>query len=253
LGAALLFWLISFFYPSEKIQKRDWLRIIGCAFFGMVLNMLMFFKGLSLSTPINSSVVITLVPVLLLVMSAVFLKERISWMKTIGIGIGLLGALVLILFSAKTQANAPNIPLGNILFIVNAASYSIYLIMVKPLVIKYSTITLMKLFFLFAVIMNLPVGISEFMEVEWAALDLDAIWKMVFVVVGTTVLTYLFNIYALKHLSPSTIGAFIYLQPLLAALFAIFAGADMLTPLRILAAILIFLGVFLSTRRPRQA
>jgi drug/metabolite transporter (DMT)-like permease len=161
--------------------------------------------------------------------------------------------LVLILFSAKTQANAPNIPLGNILFIVNAACYSIYLIMVKPLVIRYSSITLMKLFFLFAVIMNLPVGISEFMEVEWAVLSLDTIWKLVFVVVGTTVLTYLFNIYALKHLSPSTIGAFIYLQPLLAALFAILAGADMLTPLRTLAAILIFLGVFLSTRRPRQA
>ena len=251
-GAMLIFWLISFFYPSEKIDKKDWFRIVGCAFFGMVLNMLMFFKGLYLSTPINSSVVITLVPVLLLVLSAVFLKERISWLKTIGIGIGLLGALVLILFGKKTQLNAPNIPLGNLLFIVNAASYSIYLIMVKPLVIKYSSITLMKLFFLFAVLMNLPVGLSEFMDVAWTQLSFDSIWKLSFVVVATTVLTYLFNIYALKQLSPSTIGAFIYLQPLLAAIFAILAGADSLTPMRVGAALLIFLGVFLSTRKPKQ-
>jgi drug/metabolite transporter (DMT)-like permease len=249
LGATIIFWIISFFYQSEKIDRKDWLRIIGCAFFGMVLNMLMFFKGLSLSTPINSSVVITLAPVLLLILSAVFLKERITWLKFTGIGIGLLGALLLILFGLKTQQNAPNIPLGNLLFIVNAASYSVYLIMVKPLVIKYSSITLMKLFFLFAVIMNLPIGISEFLDVTWLDLSFDSIWKLAFVVIATTVLTYLCNIYALKQLSPSTIGAFIYLQPIIATFFAILLGADQLTPLRIVAASLIFLGVFLSTRR----
>ncbi len=252
LGAGLIFWVISFFYPSEKIDKKDWLRIIACAFFGMVLNMLMFFKGLSLSTPINSSVVITLVPVLLLVLSAIFLKERITWLKSIGIGIGLLGALILILFGTKTQLNAPNIPLGNMLFIVNAASYSVYLIIVKPLVEKYSSITLMKFFFLFAILMNFPVGISEFSEVAWTQLSFDSIWKMVFVIVGTTVLTYLCNIYALKQLSPTTIGAFIYLQPLLATLFAILLGSDTLTPVRIGGSILIFLGVFLSTRKKKE-
>jgi drug/metabolite transporter (DMT)-like permease len=251
-GAAVLFWIISLFFPSEKIASKDWLRVIGCAFFGMVLNMLMFFKGLSLSTPINSSVVITLAPVLLLILSAIFLKERITWLKSVGIGLGLVGALLLILFGLKTQPNAPNIPLGNVLFIVNAASYSIYLIMVKPLVSKYSSITLMKFFFLFAVFMNLPIGYTEFMDVAWTSLSFESVWKLAFVVVGTTVLTYLFNIYALKQLSPSTIGAFIYLQPLLAAFFAILMGADTLTPLRVLAALLIFTGVFLSTRKKKQ-
>ena len=91
-GAGVIFWLLSIFYPTEKIERKDWLRIIACAFFGMVLNMLMFFKGLSLSTPINSSVVITLAPVLLLILSAIFLRERITWLKSIGISIGLLGA-----------------------------------------------------------------------------------------------------------------------------------------------------------------
>jgi drug/metabolite transporter (DMT)-like permease len=252
-GAALLFWVISFFFPSEKIERSDWFRILACAFFGMALNMLMFFKGLSLSTPINSSVVITIVPVLLLVLSAFFLKEKITWRKSIGIGLGLLGALLLILFGIKTQANAPNIPLGNLLFIVNATSYSIYLIIVKPLVSKYSSITLMKWFFIIALIINIPIGIKEFVTVEWSQLSIDIIWKLAFVVIGTTFFTYLFNVYALKQLRPSTIGAFIYLQPILATLFAVFMGADTLTTLRIGAAALIFIGVFLSTRKPKTS
>ena len=251
-GAAVIFWALSIFYPSEKIDKKDWLRIIACACFGMVINMLMFFKGLSLSTPINSSVVITISPVLLLILSAIFLKERITLRKSIGIGIGLTGALVLILFGIQVQPNAPNIPLGNLLFIINATSYSLYLIIVKPLVAKYSSITLMKLFFLFAVLINLPIGLSEFTAVDWLNLPFSAIWKLAFVVVGTTVLTYLFNIYALKQLSPSTIGAFIYLQPVLAVLFAVLLGADTLTPIRMLAAALIFLGVYLSSRKPKN-
>lgn len=251
-GAAVLFWTISIFYPSEKINKKDWPRIIACACFGMVINMLVFFKGLSLSTPINSSVVITISPVLLLVLSALFLKERITVRKAIGIGMGLTGALVLILFGLKVQPNAPNIPLGNLLFIINATSYSVYLILVKPLVSKYSSITLMKLFFLFAILINLPIGFTEFTAVDWFNLPFDAICKLAFVVVGTTFLTYLFNIYALKQLSPSTIGAFIYLQPVLAVLFAVLLGADTLTPIRIVAAVLIFLGVYLSSRKPKK-
>ncbi len=250
-GAVILFWAVSIFYPSEKIEARDWKRIIACGFFGMVLNMLMFFKGLSLSTPINSSVVITVAPVLLLILSAIFLKERITWLKSIGISLGLAGALLLVVFGLKTQPNAPNIPLGNILFIVNAISYSVYLIIVKPLVGKYSSITLMKWFFLVATIINIPIGINEFLAVEWSQLSAFTNLKLAFVVVGTTFLTYLFNIYALKQLSPSTIGVFMYLQPILATFFAILAGADALTTLRVAAAALIFLGVFLTTRKPK--
>lgn len=252
-GAALVFWLLSFFYPSQKIDRKDWVRIIGCAAFGMVINMNAFFKGLELSTPINSSVVITLSPVLLLVLSAFILKERITWLKVAGISLGLSGALALILFGAKTQPNAPNIPLGNLLFVLNATSYAFYLILVKPLVAKYNAITLMKYLFLIAFFINIPIGYSQFSEVSWLSLEFQNIWKLVFVVVGTTVLTYLFNIYALKQLSPSVIGVFMYLQPLIAVTFAIIVGADSLTPLRILAAVFIFTGVFLTTRKKKVA
>ncbi|MDC1435181.1 DMT family transporter [Flavobacteriaceae bacterium] len=248
-GAGVIFWVLGLFYKKETIQTKDWMRIIACAFFGMVLNMTMFFKGLSLSTPINSSVVITIAPVLLLVLSGVFLKERITLIKAVGIALGLAGALALILFGEKTQPNAPNTPLGNMLFLVNAASYSTYLIIVKPLTAKYGAITLMKFFFLFAVIINIPIGYQEFVSVNWLHLEYETIGQLAFVVIGTTVLTYLFNIYALKQLSPSVLGVFMYLQPLIATLFAVLMGSDTLTEIRVVAATLIFLGVYLATRK----
>ncbi len=251
-GAAILFWIISLAYPNEKIDPKDWKRLLICALFGMAINMLMFFKGLSLSTPINSSVIITLSPVLLLVLSAILIKEKITLLKTSGIVIGLAGGLILILFGEKEQFNAPNIPLGNLLFIINATAYSIYLILVKPLTAKYSSITLMKWLFLFAVIINLPIGFNEFTKVEWTTLPFGVIIKMGFVVVGTTVLTYLFNIYALRQLKASTIGAFIYLQPVIAVIYAVVIGADYLTPIRVVAAILIFAGVYMSSRKPKN-
>ena len=250
-GAAIVFWIISLFYQREKIAREDWGRLVLCAIFGMVINMNMFFKGLELSTPINSSVVITLSPVLLLILSALILSERITLLKGIGITLGLGGALLLILFGVKPQANAPNIPLGNLLFIVNATSYALYLIFVKKLVEKYSSITLMKFLFLIAFLINIPIGWSQFAAVEWATLGFDEIWKLGFVVIGTTVLTYLFNIYALKQLSPAVIGVFMYLQPLIAAAFAIITGSDQLTTLRVIAASLIFTGVYLATRKKK--
>ncbi|MDP2687899.1 MAG: DMT family transporter [Aequorivita sp.] len=251
-GAAILFWLLSLFTKSEKIETKDWWRIFACALFGMVLNMLMFFKGLSLSTPINSAVSMTITPVLLLLLTALILRERITWIKTLGIILGLSGALVLILFQEKTQGNAPNIPLGNLLFVLNAISYSFYLILVKPLVKKYKAVTLLKFFFLIAFCINLPIGYSELTQVQWTQLTFSEIGPMLFVVIATTFLTYLFNIFALKQLSPSTVGVFIYLQPVVATIFAILAGADTLNALRVGAACLIFMGVFLSTRKPKK-
>ncbi len=250
-GAAILFWTLSLFSKSEKIETKDWWRIFACALFGMVLNMLMFFKGLSLSTPINSAVSMTITPILLLLLTALILRERITWIKSLGIVCGLSGALALILFQEKTQTNAPNIPFGNLLFVLNAISYSFYLILVKPLVAKYKAITLLKFFFLIAFCINLPIGYSEIMQVEWFQLTSAEIWQMGFVVVATTFLTYLFNIFALKQLSPSTVGVFIYLQPVVATTFAVLVGADMINALRIGAACLIFVGVFLSTRKPK--
>lgn len=248
-GAAILFWLISLWLPKEKIATSDWLRLIASAVFGMVINMLLFFKGLSLSTPINSSVIVTITPILVLLLSSYLLREKITWLKVFGIFFGLSGALMLVLFSAELRQDAPNIPLGNALFIVNAFSFGIYLILLKPLAAKYHPITLMKWLFLCAVIINLPITFSEFREVEWLSLPQEAVWSMVFVVLGTTFSTYLLNIFAIKQLSPSTLSSFIYLQPLIAILFAVFMGVDKLNILKIAAGSLVFLGVYLVTKK----
>ena len=182
--------------------------------------MLAFFRGLELSTPINSGVIITLSPVLVLILSYFFLKERVTIKKIVGILIGFSGAVFLILNSNKVGINAPNIPLGNSFFLLNASAYAGYLIVVKPLTKKYNIFTLMKWLFLVGLFLSTPLTYNQFIEVNWSELPWFAIWRMMYVVIGTTFLTYLFNIYALNTLSPTTVGSFIYLQPIITIIFA---------------------------------
>jgi drug/metabolite transporter (DMT)-like permease len=250
LGAAILFWLVSFLIKPEKIQKKDWPRLIACSFLGMVINMLAFFKGLELSTPVNSSVIITISPIIVFIFSAILLKEKIEFLKTIGIILGFMGAVILVLYTSKTGINAPNIPLGNVLFIVNSFAYGLYLVLVKPLIEKYNIITLLKWLFLLAVFLNLPVTFNEFVSVEWADLPIkDAVLPMLFVVVGTTFCTYLFNGYALRTLSPSTVSSFIYLQPIVGIVYAVSTKSDTLSLVSVTGMILIFIGIYLVTKK----
>ncbi|WP_375325738.1 DMT family transporter [Flagellimonas sp. GZD32] len=250
-GAALLFWLISFWGPKEKIEKRDWLRILFCAVLGMVINMLSFFKGLQLSTPINSSVLVTISPIIVVLLSAFFLKERITLNKGLGIFLGFVGAIGLIVFGAEVRQDAPNIPLGNFLFVVNATSYGAYLIVVKKLIEKYHPFTLMKWLFTIAIIINLPITLPEFLEIEWSTMPLWAYGSVAFVIIGTTFSTYLFNAFALTQLKASTIGAFIYVQPLVGIIFAILSGKDHLTLTKVVATSLVLVGVYLASKKPQ--
>jgi drug/metabolite transporter (DMT)-like permease len=252
-GAAALFWIVSFFYPSEKIERKDLFRIACATVFGMCINMLMFIKGLSLSTPINSSVIVTLTPIMVMILSAIFLKERITTKKGFGILMGFGGAILLILQGSNDILNAPNIPLGNIMMFVNAICYGTYLILVKPMTKKYTTITLMKWMFLGGVLLNLPITFSEFSSVAWISLPFEAIWRMAFVVVGTTFFAYLFNVYALRTLSPTTVGAFVYLQPLMGILFATYTGNDQMDLIKSIATVLVFVGVYLVTQKNKTA
>ena len=245
LGATSIFWFISLFAPKEKIERGDFLKIIFASILGMCTNMLAFFRGLELSTPINSGVIITLSPVLVLILSYFFLREKITIKKILGILIGFSGAVFLILNSSKTGINAPNIPLGNSFFLLNASAYAGYLIIVKPLTSKYNIFTLMKWLFLIGLILSAPITFNQFIEVKWTELPWFAIWRMGYVVIGTTFLTYLFNIYALKKLSPTTVGSFIYLQPIITIMFALITANDTLDTTKILSCILVFIGVYL--------
>ena len=253
IGAAMLFWIISPFGPKQRIEIKDWLRLILCAILGMVINMLAFFKGLQLSTPINSSVLITITPIIVVVLSAFFLGERITWNKGVGIFLGFVGALTLILFGAEIRGDAPNIPLGNTLFIVNSISYGAYLIVVKKLIEKYHPFVLMRWLFTLGIIFNLPITLPDFLEIQWFSMPVWVYGSILFGVIGTTFLTYLFNVFALTQLKASTVGAFVYLQPLFGIIFALFSGMDSLSPIKILATCLVLLGVYLASKKPKPS
>jgi drug/metabolite transporter (DMT)-like permease len=252
LGATLIFWLISLFTPNEKIEKKDFLKILIASILGMCVNMLAFFRGLELSTPINSGIIITLSPVLVLILSYFFLKEKVTVKKIIGILIGFSGAVFLILNSSKTGINAPNIPLGNSFFLLNASAYAGYLIVIKPLTSKYNIFTLMKWLFLIGLVLSTPITFNQFVEVNWTELQWFAIWRMAYVVIGTTFLTYLFNIYALKTLSPTTVGSFIYLQPIITIGFALITGNDVLDTTKLFSCLLVFIGIYLVSIRNKN-
>lgn len=251
IGASVLFWLLSFFGPKEKIDKKDYLRMLLCAVLGMGINMLIFFKGLSLSTPINSAVIITITPIFVLILSIFLIKEKVTTRKIIGVIVGLSGALGLILFGQEIRQDAPNIALGNFYILFNAIFYGAYLILVKMLIQKYHPFTFMKWLFSLGILICLPFGYQELMEVRWTNLPFEAIWKIAFVILGTTFCTYLFNIFALTQLKASTVSAFIYVQPLIGILYAVATGQDSLTTVKIIAACLVLLGVYLASRNPR--
>jgi len=253
-GSMLLFWLIWFFMSlfspikKEKIALNDFPRIIASAFFGVAFNMLTFFKGLSLTSPISASVIMVTTPMIVLVLSAIIMKERMQKRKFFGIVLGLIGTTFLILYG-KSIGSATHASLGNFLVFINAVSYGCYLIIVKKLMDKYNAFTFVKWIYLFGFIMVLPFGWSQFDAVQWAFVPTIIYWKIGFVVIISTFLTYLLNLLSMKELKPTTIAVFIYLQPVFATLFAIGLGKDELSLVKIVSAILIFAGVYLVTHK----
>ena len=247
-GSVLLFWLVWLFMPKEKIALTDFPRIIAAAFFGVAFNMLTFFKGLSLTSPISAAVIMVSTPMIVLTLSAIIMKERMQKRMVFGIILGLIGTAFLILYG-KSIGSATNAGLGNFLVLVNAISYGFYLIIVKKLMDKYNAFTFVKWIYLFGFIMVLPFGWSQFQTVEWALVPMDICWKIGFVVIFSTFLTYLLNLLSMKELKPTTVAVFIYLQPLFATIFAISLGKDELSLVKIGSAVLIFIGVYLVTQK----
>lgn len=246
-GALLLFWLLSLFFP-EKVERKDALKLFWCGIFGVAINQLMFFKGLDLTTPINASIIMITAPILVLVISSILLKDVITFQKVIGIALGIGGALILIL-SGKKASFGNSTALGDFFIFINAISFSIYLVLVKKLITKYSVITISKWIFLVGFVICLPFGWNEFQSIRWEEFSFNLYAAVLYVIVAVTFLAYLFNNYGLKTLNPNIVSFYIYLQPFLAALFAIYLGKDVLTLKKLISASLIFTGVyFISTK-----
>lgn len=249
-GSVLLFWIVSFWGPKEKIAKEDFPRIIAAAFFGVALNMLLFFKGLSYTSPIMGAVLMVTTPMIVLILSAILMKEKMKKLKILGIILGLVGTISLILYG-KSVINAPNEMLGNLLVFINAISYGFYLIIVKKLMDKYNAFTFVKWIYTFGFLMVLPFGWSEFEAVKWTIIPNDIYLKIGFVVIFSTFLTYLLNLISMRELKPTTVAVFIYLQPVFATIFAISLGKDALSWIKVGSAILIFAGVYLVTQKKK--
>ena len=248
LGATIMFWTISLFFKSKPIEKKDRLTILKCGLFGMSINIAAFIAGLDYSTPVNSSILIIISPIFVVILSFFIFKNKINFIKILGIILGFIGAIILILTADSNSSIGRNIPLGNFLFIVNSISYAYYLIIVKPMAEKYDLITLFKWLFLIGLVFNFPLCINQFLDVNWQNLPLlQAILPMAFVVICTTFMTYFLNGYALTKLTSTEVAVFMYLQPIIGVMFAIFTKSDTITLTIIIASMLIFSGVYLTT------
>ena len=252
IGGSFLFFLTYIFFIKEKVNSSDIVRLIFCGLFGVAINQLFFFEGLNLTTPINAAIIMTVSPILVIVFSAIIIKEKITIRKIFGIFLGLTGAATLILKSGAISLDNDYF-IGNFLVFVNATSYSIYLVIVKGLMTKYNPITVMFYVFSFGLIFVFPFGISELSNVSLEIFTLEIFLKVGFVVICTTFLAYLFNAFALKSLNPSVVSIYIYLQPVLATVIAIILKSDSLDLIKIISSVFIFSAVFLVSMPSKKS
>lgn len=248
--SAVIFFMISFLFKKEKILSKDKFKLILCALTGVVVNQLLFFKGLSLTTPVNGALIMTSNPVLVMLFAALILKEKITTSKITGIILGVTGAIGLILLGNKFTADNGS-PLGDLLIFINSISFALFLIMAKPLFSRYHPLTITKWIFFFGSFMVLPFGINELEIIQWSTIPFKIWLCLLFVIIAVTLVAYLLNIFALRTLSPSVVSMYIYFQPVFATLIAVFMGFSKPTGIHFLAAVFIFTGVYLVSRKSR--
>lgn len=252
-GGTIIFWIAGLFVKKQKIDVSDYKIILLAAFFGISLSMLAFFKGLNLTTPISASVMMITSPIMVLIFSCIIIKKAVEKQRILGVFIGLIGAILLITYGNSSEENASNCTLGNFLVFLNATAYALYLVLAKNLIAKYHPIVFIKWLFLFGLIFVIPFGYSELTEVAWQEIPVNMYWNIGFVIVFTTCVTYLFNLYGLSKLKPTTVSVFIYFEPLVATIYALIVGSDSLNFVKICATLLIFLGVHLVTKRVQNS
>lgn len=241
-----LFWL-SVFAGSKyraKIQRKDWKILVLGGLFGVGLNQMLFFMGINLTFPIHGALIMMSTPLLITLISTFVLKEKIGIDKTIGLLLGIGGA-ILLMSAGKEITITGNSALGDLFVLLNATSYAIYLVIIKPLMQRYRPIIVIRWVFFFGLLIVLPFGLRQFLSIDWSAFHAGDYLCVAFIVICVTFFTYLWNTYALRHLSPSTAGAYIYMQPVCAAIISVIVTGETLTPVKLLATALIFTGVYM--------
>ncbi|MFZ9718003.1 MAG: DMT family transporter [Chitinophagaceae bacterium] len=248
-----LFWLFWLMKPRQPgIDVKDLPRFILCAITGITVNQLLFIKGLTLTTPIHAALLMLVTPVFILLISVAFKTEKMTILKATGLFLGIGGAGILI--SGRDAGLAgDDILLGDILVILNAISYAFYYVSVKPLMKKYKPIHVIRWVFSMGLLLMLPFTLGDFLETNWQAFQMKQYLSMAVVVIGGTFIAYLFTVYGLQHLSASAAGAYIYLQPVFASIISMLFFNETLNVYKMIAAVLIFVGVYLVNKNVRPA
>lgn len=252
IGACILFWLSSLFIPHTNIHKSDVKRLVLLAISGVLINQVFYIWGLSLTEPINSAIIMISNPIIVVLLMAFILKERIQPLRLIGLALAITGAVNLLLFKGRFELGSTTW-VGDVMTLVNAISWAVFMIFSKPLMQKYHPLILMRWLFLIGAVGITPIAWPQLQTTQWHQFTTHTWQAISFVVIATTFLAYVFNIYGIKTLSPSVASAYIYLQPFLASLVAIYLSADHLTPTKIISGLLIISGLYLvSYQHPKK-
>ncbi len=247
-GAGLLFWLISIFLPKEKVSKKDMLLILPASILGLFLNQYLFLEGIVLTTPFDSGLIMTLIPIFTLIFAHFFVKEAISWQKIIGIGLSLAGVVILLLMSGTGGAGTSSIK-GIILITLSIMAFSLYLGIFGPLLQRYHVVTINKWVFLYCLVYSLPFCVGDLLHTDFTGgntPDLPVIYaELGYLVLFATFLVYFCISYGQQKLSPTVVSMYSYIQPIVAAVLGVLMGMDVITWQKILAISLVFIGVYL--------
>jgi drug/metabolite transporter (DMT)-like permease len=249
LFGCVIFWTISFFLGREKVGRMDLLVIALGSMLGLVISQVGFAEGLRLITPVTWSLIAALIPIAVLLISALFLKEYISLKKIIGIILGISGAALIILQN-KSGGSASNNFLGILMAVGCVISYAAYMVIIRKTSMKYAPITITKRMFLYAVIVLLPFNAGEFSKQRLysSEISLIPIIQLGFSVLFSGILAVFLAPVALKRIKASTASVYINLQPIAASASAIIVGQDIFSWDKLLALILVITSVYIVTR-----
>ena len=259
-GATMLFWLVkTIIARNEKVEKKDLAKIALCALFGVTVNQLFFFHGLNLSSSINSGIYMSINPIIVVILSMLILKERITFIRGFGVALGTTATILLTLTASTGKGDSS---LGDLFLFINAVSYAVYLVMAKPIMARYSPLTVITWVFTFGLIYVLlfPPTLYDVVHTNFDIIPTDAWAKILYVIVGVTFMTYLLTMYGLKYLSPAMSSVYIYFQPMLVITFAylfLYLGmaddyTQTITFEKLGYMLLIFLAVYLTAKTDRS-
>ena len=254
LGTFVIAWLIQLSIKElrvMKIERGDYPRLILSSLLGVSINQMMFFTGLNHTTPVDASIINSASPILVLVFAAWVLKDRISTTRLYGILLGLAGALMLILFGNPLSLGGGHLS-GNLFIVGNTACWGLYLVIAKPLMVKYNPLVMMKWIFLFGFIAVIPFTARQATEIRFSSFDSYTWFALLYIIIGTTFLAYFFITYSLKRLSAAVVAYYTYLQPVLVAVMGIILFSETISLVKIVSAVLVFVGIYFVTRKPMK-